>query len=274
MKFPAINKSLTLLEVSGTPIDICCAMPTYDSADIIWLQLESLCRQQTKYNWEIIICEEKSEKYFGPEGIVKYIDRLQKAGCKRIVYIELSEYVSLSQKWVMIANEAKGSSFLLTASDNYSPPNRLTLTHNKLKKFNWFDVGSVMFLHLPSFKRGQFKTVAPARQRPIGRPPGPFKATKTHYLKKLKGPWPNKGVDTWIIVKGKVKKRYKHPTPLLGVCTDGANKITLTRSLRYVKSGEYGSKPFGRCFAASKQSLNDILPQDIKKRLKKQFYTG
>ena len=251
---------ITMLEATD-PIDICVAMPTYDSADIIWLQLESLCRQKTEYNWEVIICEEDSKKYFGSQGIIKYIERLKKAGCKRIVYIELSEHIPLSQKWVIIANEAKGSSFLLTASDNYSPPNRLTLTHNKLKEnFNWVDIGAVLFLHLFSFKKGTFKS-GPKR-------PGPFKGTKTHYIKKLKGPWPIKGIDTWICAQQNIRPRYKHPTPLAGLCTDGVNKISLKRASRYIGSGKR------KGFSVATQSLNEILPRAIKRRLKKQFYTG
>jgi len=255
-----INNVQEILNLSGETIDVCVALPTYDSADIIWLQLESLCRQKTQYNWELIICEEPTKKYFGEKGILPYVERLTESGCKRIVYINIKEHIPLSRKWVVIAKYSKGSSFLLTASDNYSPPNRIELTHTKLQdKFNWFDVGVGLFLHLFSFKKGTYKN--------LPHETGLFMGTKTSYIKKLRGPWPAKGIDHWIRSQQNIKPRYKHPKPLLGLHTDGVNKISIGRKKQYIlksKSHHFLTPP--------NQTLPQILPPEIIERLKENFY--
>ena len=258
-----IKKTHEILDISGSTIDICVALPTWENKNIIWLQLESLCRQETQYNWELIICEEPSKGYFSPEGILPYLDRLTQVGCKRIVYIELTTRIPLSRKWVIIADHAKGTSFLLCASDNYSPSNRLQFTHDKLlNNFNWVDIGVGLFLHLFTFKRATYKN-NPAQT-------GLFMGTKTSYIKKLKGPWPVKNIDGWIRLQQNIKPRYRHPTPLLGLHTDGANKISKKRSARYViKSGKMGT-----LFTSATQTLDNILPAEIIEKLKTQFYNN
>jgi len=256
-----INNVQEILNLSGETIDVCVALPTYDSADIIWLQLESLCRQKTQYNWELIICEEPTKKYFGEKGILPYVERLTESGCKRIVYINIKEHIPLSRKWVVIAKYSKGSSFLLTASDNYSPPNRIELTHTKLQdKFNWFDVGVGLFLHLFSFKKGTYKN--------LPHETGLFMGTKTSYIKRLKGPWPKKGIDAWIRGQMNIFPRYRHNKALLGLHTDGANKISITRKNQYLPKDAVSSH-----FNSPLQKIETIITdENIINRLKNDFY--
>ena len=102
-------------------IHLTAALPTWENKNIIWLQLESLCRQETEYNWELIVCEEQTKNMLGKNALMEFHPRLAKAGCKQIKYIPLQNKIPLSQKWVKIANEAEGDSFALCASDDYSP---------------------------------------------------------------------------------------------------------------------------------------------------------
>jgi len=239
-------------------IDITVAVPTYDSKNILWLQLESLCRQVTQYNWELIVCEEHIANYCGKEYILQYEDRLKKAGCKNIIYIPLTEKIPLSKKWVVIANKSKGNTFILAASDNYSSPDRLEISHKKiLEGYDWFDVGTGLFLHLPSFTNATY-TNNPGET-------GLFMTTKTDLIKKLKGPWPNSRIDIWIRQQLNILKRYRHPNPVLGLHTDGENKISIGRKNQYV-NGKYG-----RYFKKSIQHINDILPLDVLNKLNRKF---
>jgi hypothetical protein len=73
-------------------------LPTYNNADIIWLQLESLCAQVNTPEWELIIIEEPSEQYFGEDGLSLYAERLGDAGCVRVVYISVTNWIPLAQK--------------------------------------------------------------------------------------------------------------------------------------------------------------------------------
>jgi len=231
-------------------IEVTVALPTWENKNIIWLQLESLCNQQTKYKWELIVCEEQTKNMSGEELILSYKERLEKVGCVNINYIPLNEHIPLSKKWWVIANEAKGETFLLCASDNYSPPNRIELSHEKLKdEYQWFDVAEGLFFNLNTHDVGTF------RNQP--NQTGLFMGTKTSIIKKLKGPWPPKYIDNWIRSQMNIQPRYRHEKPLLGLHTDGANKISKSRNSLYSK-GKYGTH-----FQKPTQNKNDFLSEEI-----------
>ena len=138
-------------------IDVTVGLPTWENKDIIWLQLESLCKQKTQYKWELVVCEEQTLNMTGEEMILSYSDRLKESGCQRISYIPLEKHIPLSKKWKMIADNSIGSTFLLASSDDYSPPNRIEFTHNKIKEgFNWVDVSCGLFLDLDTFVSATF----------------------------------------------------------------------------------------------------------------------
>lgn len=230
-------------------IEVTVALPTWENKNIVWLQLESLCRQETKYIWELIVCEEQSENMCGKEYIESYRERLKKVGCLNIKYIPLKEHTPLSKKWWIIANEAEGETFLLCASDNYSPKNRIEFSHSKLLEgFNWFDVAEGLFLNLNTQETGTFRN-NPSQT-------ALFMATKTNIIKKLKGPWPKIGIDNWIRSQMNIQPRYRHEKPLLGLHTDGANKISKTRKSLY-SNGDYGWN-----FMKPTQTLDDIFNGD------------
>ena len=242
----------------GMKIEVSVALPTWENKNIIWLQLESLCRQETQYNWELIVCEEQSKNMAGEEVIMSYKERLEKVGCININYMPLTKHVPLSQKWWIMANTAKSETFILAASDNYSPPNRIEITHNHLKeKYNWFDVATGLFLNLNEFNCATFKN-QPNQT-------GLFMGTKTSIMKKLKGPWPEKYIDNWIRSQQNIKPRYRHNLPLMGLHTDGANKISISRKNLYRK-GKYGVH-----FNPPQQKIEDIIPVDILTKLNRNF---
>lgn len=235
-------------------IDITVALPTWESKNIIWLQLESLCRQETQYTWELIVCEEQTPNMMGEDMLSSYKERLNKAGCVNITYLALEEWVPLSQKWVTIAHNAKGNSFILAASDNYSPPNRLEISHKKmLEGYNWFDVKKGLFYNL--FTKEIATYILPSYGNT-----GLFMCTKTEYIKKLVGPpWPKKGIDSWIRTQQNIVPKFRYEESLLGLHTDGANKISHERKGMYSNSKNHYIKPF----SLPEQTLEEILPKDV-----------
>jgi len=186
----------------------------------------------------------------GEELIFSYKERLEKVGCVNINYIAINERMPLSKKWWTIANESKGETFLFCASDDYSPPNRIELTHEKLKdKYQWFDVAEGLFFNLNTHDVGTF------RNKPNHT--ALFMGTKTSIIKNLKGPWPSRFVDNWIRSQVNPQPRYRHEKPLLGLHTDGANKISKSRSSLY-KKGKYGIH-----FQKPTQNKNDFLNDEL-----------
>ena len=243
-------------------MDITVALPTYDNSDILWLQLESLCRQETQYSWELIVCEEPSEQYSGKAYVMEYEDRLRDAGCGNILYIGLDEHVPLSFKWVTIAQQSSGNAFVLAASDNYSAPDRLEVSYGHiLDGYSWVDVSMGLFLDLKTWKRATFKKPPKAS--------GLFMCTKTKHVKSLVGPpWPASSIDGWMKKQIKQELSFSIEGPTLGLHTDGANKISKRRRVRYAE-GRYGKQGHMRKrWLPPQQCLEEIISDDIIKKLK------
>mgnify|MGYP003624900433 FL=1 len=238
-------------------IDITVALPTWENKDIIWLQLESLCRQETQYTWELIVCEEQTPNMMGKETLFSYYPRLKKAGCVDIKYITLQDWVPLSQKWVLISEAALGNSFILAASDNYSPPNRLEISHQKiLEGNNWVDVKKGLFYNVNTGDTSTYKLPSNGSSKT-----GLFMCTKTEYIKKLKGPWPSKHIDNWIRKQITIEPRFQFENQQKGLHTDGANKISQDRKICYSNLNNFYHTPVG--FYPPEQSLAEILPDEI-----------
>jgi hypothetical protein len=241
-------------------IDITVALPTWESKNIVWLQLESLCRQETQYTWELIVCEEQTPNMMGKDMLSSYKERLNKAGCISITYLALEKWVPLSQKWVIIANNAKGNSFILAASDNYSPPNRLEISHQKiLEGFNWVDVQEGLFYNVNTGDTATYKLPPNYISKT-----GLFMCTKIEYIKNLREPWPKSGIDNWIRNQVTIEPRFQLKGNLKGLHTDGVNKISHTRKDMYSNTKNYYQIPFH----TPEQKLEEILPLDILKKLK------
>ena len=118
------------------------AMPLYNMGVIAELALEGLANQRTQYKWELIVCEENTEEKLGNEVLQSYKERLEKAGCISIKYIELPEWVPLGQKWKIIADAADDTlCFILQAGDDYSHSKRIESTCSAFlsSKIDYYD---------------------------------------------------------------------------------------------------------------------------------------
>jgi len=121
-------------------IKISVAMPLWKAKPIVWLAIESLCRQENAPEWELLIAEEQVGEFVGKEFVDSYRERLESANCKRIVYIPLDEWVSLSQKWYILSQKLSDSSIgvLLQAADCYSFKSRIRYSHKMMSEgYDW-----------------------------------------------------------------------------------------------------------------------------------------
>jgi len=233
------------------------ALPTYNSNPILWLQLEALCNQKTTHDWELIVCEETGAYYSGEKYLEPYLDRLKEAGCNRVKYIPLTSWVPLSQKWVIIAQEARFKNYALCASDNYSPSDRIEQSVEALKDADWVDWSCGLFVDLNTFKTARW-------ERPGEKRSGLFMATKTKFMKSLKGPYPKRSIDGWIKDQSPIKKRVRVAQMPKGLHTDGANQISHHRAGLYV---EEIKAPFHK----DSHELRDLVPEYIVTELQKRF---
>jgi hypothetical protein len=102
------------------------ALPNH-ACRITWLAMESLCRQITLDDWELIIYEDSDIYQGGKDFYMSYKERLGKAGCLRVKYMYSEERLSLSEKWATMAEMSHPDSIgmILQASDCYSEPLRI-----------------------------------------------------------------------------------------------------------------------------------------------------
>lgn len=233
------------------------ALPTYNNSPIIWLQLESLCRQVNAPEWELIVAEEISGNYFGKKGLSAYADRLKAAGCVNVKYLNVSRRLPLARKWMLIADhmDADSSGFVLCASDDYSASNRLQLTYEALSNgAEWLHWKSGYFYNILTGESSLYYldsivglcmaasrlAIENARRRAVG------------------SDYPYKGVDTWLRRLIGDVPTHVFDEITLGVHTDGYNTISLGRRLLY------GSNHFK---IANTDDVVKLFPTDIYSKL-------
>lgn len=122
-------------------IDITVGMPLYNMGQIATIALEGLCNQNTSLNWELIICEEQTDNMLSKDVLDSYKERLENAGCKRIMYIPLDEWIPLGKKWTLLAKEASDSkAFILQAGDCLPHSKRIQETFNAISEnYDYYD---------------------------------------------------------------------------------------------------------------------------------------
>ena len=227
------------------------ALPTWDNKNILWLPMEGLCRQRTTRDWELIVMECRSPNEAGKEFFEGYWERLQLAGCKRLLYIYTAKRVPLGQKWKEMAKRAEGKYFLLQASDDYPHPGRIQAV---TMDGDWYDTRyfhtwSLISKRMVLFDRLSLK----------GWKTGNDMATLTEKVRNLPDNNMNKGVDFYLFGKC-CTKRTMDEEIYRGINTNGANVISLTRERHYKKP----MPPFRRPY----RDLDEIgLPDEIYKRL-------
>jgi hypothetical protein len=135
-------------------IDVTVALPIKGQLDIVWLQLESLCRQEASVRWELIVSECKTREM---DDLIteRYVERLYGAGCRSVEVLENNTPVPLGLKWRDIAKQAQGSAMILCAADNYSYPQRIQDTHEYVSNedYDWLDVSSGLFYDFSTGER-------------------------------------------------------------------------------------------------------------------------
>lgn len=231
-------------------IDVTVALPTWNSAKILWLQLESLCRQKTRFKFEVIVVEDPSENFAGKDYVLEFSQRINEAGGE-LVYISLPKWIPLGLKWKYIAEAARGDVYILAASDNFSSPDRIEVSANAMQHSDWFDVRSGSFYDIHSGRQAHWHCYDLSKT-------GLFMATKTKLMLQLNDNPPKAGVDTWIRECFQ-QKIYRSTTEFMdGLHTDGCNTISHHRKTLYTTHPR---------FTAIRKSVTEILPEEIYKRL-------
>lgn len=232
------------------------ALPVYNSKKIAWLCMESLCNMlPPKDEWELIVYEEKHDDQLGHKWFGKYSDRLKAVGCLHASYLTLEDKRYLSWKWIEIAEAARGTSeyFCLCAADNYYSPYMLRDAEKHIKKADWTVTPRGYFYDFYYDRVLHFEWQAPV---------GLQMTARTEFVRHFPFESVEKGVDTWFQSKIKGSKvidySSEHWQQIL--CTNGLNNISKERVKNFIDP----EPPF---FDTDKQ-LNEIVPEDIAKRIK------
>lgn len=232
------------------------ALPVWNSCGIVWLCLESLCRQnKPDDDWELIVFEEQHMTMVGEDYIRSYEERLRKAGCVKIKYLTSDIRHPLSQKWVKIAlaSEETSEYFVLCAADNYYHPWMLQDFEKYIKSAEWCIMTKGYFYDFLLDKVIRYDVRLTV---------GLQMAASTPKVRQFPMDEKWSGVDTWFsqrIAPTKVNiddtDHWKHT-----VCTNGMNNISKGRW----KYFDNVIPPFHE----TKTKLNEIVPGDIYKRMK------
>lgn len=226
------------------------ALPNYAS-DIAWLAMESLTRQQTDCEWELIVYED-SDRPLGKDFFLSYFDRLKKVGCKRIEYFYSSERVPLNKKWITMAEASDKDSLgiMLQGSDDYSFSKRIKMTWIAFRMFaDWLDFKSAYFYNIRTKKMMYFE--APEDLTGVN-----IAISKKAMLQMPKDEDKWQGVDSWLFKN--MPEGFNHiqiSEPVDGVFTDGFNRISLSRRKIYTNP----TPPFYK----TNKRLDELIPQEI-----------
>ena len=250
MKRP--KKELYVEEETVTAL-VTVALPVYNSP-FAWFAMESLCRQKTSVQWELVVYED-AEGANGKQFYLNYFSRMQ--NCIRIVYVYTKERRSLAEKWCVCAEHSDQNSmcFLLQAGDDYSPPNRIEDTFQKFKSgVDWYEQNNGFFLNLRTRQLMSYSKGSTAAT-------GVLIAISTSLMKAIQAEAIWSGVDFWLwnnCKKLKINLNKHNDTSHsfnYGVFTDGAEHISKSRK-------HYYDRPVTP-FARTNRRLEQILPKEI-----------
>lgn len=230
-------------------------LPNYCSP-IAWLAIESLCRQVTTHQWELIIYED-SDKPLGPLFFSGYQERLELAGCKRIVYEYSKERVPLNKKWLWMGEQADKDSLglILQASDCYSEPHRIETAVNAMViGYDWIQTNIGYFYNIKTKQMMLYHDdLFTSLNMAIG-------MNQLKAMPRDEDKW--SGVDFWLynnLVDPKIfwdeSDNWKK-----GIDTDGYSRLSLARKLQYNNP----EPPF----FPTREKIYNVLPADIIARLK------
>lgn len=231
-------------------------IPAWNAQEIIWLSLESLCRQNTSVEWELLIFEEEHDGACGEAFFQIYLDGLIEANCVKFTYFSASEKVSLSQKWRELAlrSDKRSKMFCIVGADNYYEEFMIqdaydawTEDHDFVtsKKAYWYNFhdGTLVVYHKPKA------------------PTGAQMAIRTDLMRNLPNEKVDRLVDRWIYqsTKPRIPKVMLNRENTLG--THGFHNI----------SGDRRAKMMKECippFYKTDKKLEDIVPSDVAEMIK------
>jgi hypothetical protein len=234
---------------------ITAALPIFNNAKIVWLQLEALCNQKNAGEWELVIAEDPSEDYAGADYFKKFIPRLKKAGCVSIKYYHLSEWLPLGQKWLILRDKMASNSigFMLVSSDDYSASDRIEKTRKAIESgAEWVHSTQCHFFNLESKKGAIFNNENM----------GVFQALSRSAIMRIseREMYPKKAVDTWLMTNSNPQTIINIESK--GVCTDGANSISKDRHRLYDEDSH------GDFTKIEGDIVLNLFPKKIKDKLK------
>ena len=224
-------------------------LPNY-SSPFAWFAMESLCRQETFHEWELLIYED-SDNPLGALFYSGYIDRLKKVGCINVKYEYSKERVALSLKWIWMGkNMHKGSlGLMLQASDCYSGPHRIETAVNGLALgYDWIQTNIGYFYNVLTCKvmlynsnEGTGLNMTISKRQLLSMP--------------IEEKW--SGVDYWLFTNMTNSKVMINESDNWknGIDTDGFNRISLHRKQNY-------NNPEPPFFATD-VTIKEIIPEEI-----------
>jgi len=228
------------------------ALPNYAST-IAWLAMESLCRQKTPHQWELIVYED-SDLPLGEAFYNGYLPRLKRAGCIRLKYIYSLERVPLNQKWVTMAEVAHPQSLglILQASDCYSEPNRInTAVQAFTGGADWIHSYQGCFYNIPTGQMMKYQKQPHKTGINIS-----VSLRSVLAMPKDQDKWSS--VDHWLCSNMPIdNKVYLDESEYWkgGVNTDGFNRISKKRHLYYSNQ----KPPFVHTYL----DIHALLPVDV-----------
>lgn len=238
---------------AAAAIPLTVALPTYNNGKILWLQLESLLRQDTMHPFEVLVLEcPKGGEYPSERVVSQYIGRFAERGVD-LKYIKSSRRMPLMSKWIAMAKAAASDNLMMVASDNYTPA---TAVERYVAAFdsgaNWIDCDSGVFYDIAT------KAMA-TWTMPEG-VTGLLFATHSKAVAGMNDTALKRGIDYEIYLSVPHDRRV-NITFNDGLLTDGANTISLHRAALY------NTGRFHRCFSAFDGGLQDRIPADVAERL-------
>jgi len=243
-------------------IEITVGLPMYRTKYIGWLALESLCRQQVDAEWELLIAEEQDSLCMGREAVDEFSERLKEAGCERIVYLPLDEWIPLAKKWRLLADHVSEGSevFIIHAADCYSAPGRLSEALRLVREgADWVQYPQCYLCNLADEKIVRFSGVSAS-------PCTDGMAARMELFRAIPSSEVGRSVDHWLFhscqkAKGSVLNLVNDKTGNweLSINVNGINNISCRRERKFKRL------PPG--FHKTKRRISEILPGDVTARL-------
>lgn len=112
-------------------------LPVYNQTDILSLALTGLSKQKNAGEWELIVCSEDAVN----SVVNKFKDKLNRAGCSKVIIKKLNEWIPLPQKWRMIGQMMHLDSIgmILQAADCYPHPDRIRQSKDAMVNgYDWY----------------------------------------------------------------------------------------------------------------------------------------